>query len=141
MSKVKLTVANAVSKFKKGVDKRNTRNTESEIASLIADQIDLKEAEIVTLKKDITKNSNQSERDFYEGLAIFDEDEIKSVKAREEYAISYVSKGIAKMNKNKDFIKGKEEEIEELTKEIADLKEFRTVLTNLESKIEVEVED
>lgn len=139
MSKVKLQVAKAVQAFKVGVDKRNTNNTENEIATFIDEQVELKEAEIKVLNKDIKKYGEQNERDFIESLAIFDEYSIKTVKGREEYAESYVLNGIAKMNKNKKFIESKENDIKALNEDISNLKEFRVTLETIE--VDVETED
>ena len=102
----KLKLADAVEAFKKGVDKRNVRNTESEIAAFIDEQIELKE-ETKLSKKDIQKYGEQNERDFKDSLVMFDESRISSVKGREVYAKEYVLDALAYMQKNKDFIKGR----------------------------------
>jgi hypothetical protein len=136
MSKVKLQVAKAVQSFKRGVDKRNVNNTESEIATFIDEQIELKEAEVKVFKKDIAKYGEQNTRDFTEGLAIFEEDSIKTVKGRESYAEYYVSQGISKMNRNKQFIDSKNAAIKVCNADISDLKEFRGTLETIVVDVE-----
>lgn len=136
MSKVKLKVGKAVRAFKQNVDKRNVNNTESEIASFIDDQIDIKNGEIVVIEKEILKYTDQNERDFIEGLAIFEETSITTVRDREAYAQRYVISGISKMNSNKIFTVNKQDQINELKKEISDLSEFRKILENIEINTE-----
>lgn len=136
MSKVKLKVGKAVRAFKQNVDKRNVNNTESEIASFIDDQIDIKNGEIVVIEKEILKYTDQNERDFIEGLAIFEETSITTVRDREAYAQRYVISGISKMNSNKIFTVYKQDQINELKKEISDLSEFRKILENIEINTE-----
>ena len=132
----KLKLADAVEAFKKGVDKRNVRNTESEIAAFIDEQIELKEAEIKAFQKDIQKYGEQNERDFKDSLVMFDESRISSVKGREVYAGEYVLDALAYMQKNKDFIKGTEYQIEIKKEQISKLKELRGILETITVEVE-----
>lgn len=133
--KSKLTIAKAVEMYKKGVDRRNTANTETEIATFISEQVELKKGEIKTLEKEITKYGEQNARDFIENLAVFDESQIKSVKGREAYAEDYVLNGILKMKANSDFIEDKQDEINDLKEQIDLFNEFEEVLKTISTKI------
>lgn len=132
----KLKLANAVEAFKKGVDKRNVRNTESEIAAFIDEQIELKEAEIKAFQKDIQKYGEQNERDFKDSLVMFDESRITSVKGREAYAEEYVLDALAYMQKNKDFIASTEHQIKIKKDQISKLKELRGILETITVEVE-----
>ena len=119
-----------------GRNKRNVRNTESEIAAFIDEQIELKEAEIKSFQKDIQKYGEQNERDFKDSLVMFDESRISSVKGREVYAKEYVLDALAYMQKNKDFIKGTEYQIEIKKEQISKLKELRGILETITVEVE-----
>ena len=134
----KLSLAKAVESFKKGVDKRNVSNTEAEIAAFIDEQVELKEAEIKILQKDIQKYGEQNERDFKDSLVLFDEGRITSVKGRESYAKDYVLDAIAYMQRNKDFIAGKESQITTKEEQILKLQELRGILETITVEVEAE---
>ena len=134
----KLSLAKAVESFKKGVDKRNVSNTEAEIAAFIDEQVELKEAEIKILQKDIQKYGEQNERDFKDSLVLFDEGRITSVKGRESYAKDYVLDALAYMQRNKDFIAGKESQITTKEEQILKLQELRGILETITVEVEAE---
>ena len=134
----KLSLAKAVESFKKGVDKRNVSNTESEIAAFIDEQIELKEAEIKILQKDIQKYGEQNERDFKDSLVLFDEGRITSVKGRESYAKDYVLDALAYMQRNKIFIADKEAQIKTKEEQILKLQELRGILETITVEVEAE---
>lgn len=134
----KLKLADAVEAFKKGVDKRNVRNAESEIAAFIDEQIELKEAEIKAFQKDIQKYGEQNERDFKDSLVMFDESRITSVKGRESYAKEYVLDALAYMQRNKNFIADKEDQIKTKKDQILKLQELRGILETITVEVESE---
>lgn len=138
MKMKKLNLANAVEAFKKGVDKRNVRNTESEVAAFIDEQVELKEAEIKALQKDIQKYGEQNERDFKDSLVMFEESRITSVKGRESYAKEYVLDALAYMQRNKNFIADKEDQIKTKKEQILKLQELRGILETITVDVESE---
>jgi hypothetical protein len=132
-------LANAVQLYKKGVDKRNVRDTEEEIASFIDNQIELKEAEILAIEKSASKFAAQNEHEFKDSLVVFDEGRITKVQGRTAYAQDYVLSALRTIKKNSKFVADEAAKVADLKEQIAQLSELRGVLETIVVEVEEEV--
>lgn len=134
MGKLKLSAA--VEKFKVGINKHNSRATESEIDYYIKNQIEIKTSKITELERSIHKNEDQAVLDYKAELCTFDDAKITTVKSREIYAAEYVKNAI----NAKRLIAAKKEaqlkEIDELKDEISDLTKLHHILSTIEIDVE-----
>lgn len=136
MSTKKLGLATAVQNFKKGINARNVKHTESEIADFIDEQIELKLKEIETIKKQSSKIADQNNRDFKDSLVMLDEEAITSVSSRQAYAQRYVLNAVSYMKRNEDYVKFQKEAVEKLNNQIENLKTLRTTLETITVEVE-----
>ena len=136
MSTKKLGLATAVQNFKKGVNARNVKNTESEIADFIDEQIELKGKEIVSIQKQASKIADQNTRDFKDSLVMLDEESITTVGGRQGYAQRYVLSALAYMQRNEDYVKGQEAAVEKLKTQIEKLGKLRATLETIVVEVE-----
>lgn len=145
MSKVKITLAEAVKKIKAGKVSRDNKSFEKTLQALIQDEIESRETQIKKFKNKAEEVREDKYDSFITNLACIDDYDISSYDERSASAKEYISDKIAELNSidiayaiidDEEYLL--EDAIERYESEITSLNTLLEELVSLASKIKVE---